>query len=317
VRRASRVSRPVSGGHADLDGREARVYVQLDRLRRLNSFRSVSCTNPCTHMLGDLPVPEISRMLPFVVNSGDVARWLVMAAPLLVGGVVIELRRQRMTGRCARPVRSGRYSLRGLAAALVIILIVAVAAWLGAVALLLQVLTPLLILGGIVYLYTRRNRERDRNASLRGEIEARVCFETALERVSILGTGGFGGTRGVWIPVRGPKRLIVGADAFMISAPQALREFVFRGSESSIAFHQAVNDDRIMITGQADGRQVQLAITRGNLLGIWQALAGTGAAVVLRIRNHPVARAGNPQLRSTWSSPSSSQTPNPSRGCRV
>lgn len=68
----------------------------------------------------------------------------------------------------------------------------------------------------------------------------------------------------------------------MISAPQALREFVFRGPGSSIAFGQAVNpDDCIMITGQADGRQVQLAITRDNLPDIWQALAGTGAALVL------------------------------------
>jgi hypothetical protein len=104
-----------------------------------------------------------------------------------------------------------------------------------------------------------------------------VCFETTLDRVSIL-------SRGMWIPVRGPKRLIVGTDAFMISAPQALRKFVFRGPESSIAFGQAVNPgDYIRITGQVDGRQVQLAITRDNLHDIWQALAGTGAALVLRI----------------------------------
>ena len=152
-------------------------------------------------------------------------------------------------------------------------------------ALLPGVLIPLLIIGGIVYLFARRNHERDRNAPLRGEIEAGVCFETALDRVSILGTGGFGGTRGVWISVRGPKRLIVGTDAFMISAPLALREFVFSGPESSIAFGQAGNsDDCIMITGHADGRQVRLAITRDNLQDIWQALAGTGAAPVLRIR---------------------------------
>jgi hypothetical protein len=148
-----------------------------------------------------------------------------------------------------------------------------------------QVLAPLLIIGGIVYLFTRRNRERARNAQLRGEIEMRVCFETTLDRVSILGTDGFrGGTRGMWISVRGPKRLIVGTDAFMISAPRALREFVFRGPESSIAFGQAVNpDDCIMITGQADDRRVQLAITGDNLQDIWQALAGTGAALLLRI----------------------------------
>ena len=65
-----------------------------------------------------------------------------------------------------------------------------------------QVLIPLLIIGGFVYLFIRRNRERAGNASLRGEIEARVCFETTLDRASILGTGGFGGTRGVWIRLR-------------------------------------------------------------------------------------------------------------------
>src|ERR1700685_2915655 len=136
-----------------------------------------------------------------------------------------------------------------------------------------QVLIPLLIIGGFVYLFIRRNRERAGNAPLRGEIEARVCFETTLGRASILGTGGFGGTRGVWIRLRGPKRLIVGTDAFMVSAPQALRDFVFRGSESSIAFGQVVNpDDCIMITGQAGGRQVPLAVTGDNLPGIWQAL---------------------------------------------
>lgn len=147
---------------------------------------------------------------------------------------------------------------------------------------LLPVLAGLAIIAtGWVYMFKRRDREHARNAPLRGEIEERVCFETTLDRVSVLGTGGFGGTRGVWIPVRGPKRLVVGTDAFMISAPQALRDFVFRGPESSIAFGQAVNPgDYIMITGQANGRQVQLAITRDNLQDIWQALAQTGAALV-------------------------------------
>ena len=149
-----------------------------------------------------------------------------------------------------------------------------------------EVLIPLLIIGGFVYLFVRRNRERAENAPLRGEIEARVCFETTLYRASILGTGGFEGTRGVWIQLKGPTRLIVGTDAFMVSAPQALREFVFSGPESSIAFGQAVNSgDCIMITGQAGGRQVQLAITGDNLPDIWRALAATGAALMLRVVN--------------------------------
>lgn len=95
-----------------------------------------------------------------------------------------------------------------------------------------QLLIPLLIIGGIVYMFTQRNRVRTRNAPLRAEIEAQVSYETALERASILGTGGFGGTRGYWISLRGPKRLIVGTDAFMVCAPQAFREFVFTGRES-------------------------------------------------------------------------------------
>jgi hypothetical protein len=42
-----------------------------------------------------------------------------------------------------------------------------------------------------------------------------------------------------------------------------------------------VGRDWIVITGEAGGRQVQLAITRDNLLDVWQALAGTGAALGL------------------------------------
>lgn len=73
-------------------------------------------------------------MLSLVVHWADVARWLVIAAPLLVGGVVIRLlQRRRMTRPWGRPVRSRRYSLRKLAAVLVIVLIVDAAAWLGAI----------------------------------------------------------------------------------------------------------------------------------------------------------------------------------------
>ena len=73
-------------------------------------------------------------MLWLVVHWGDAARWLVISAPVAVGGVVIGLlRRQRMTRPWRRPVRSGRYSLRKLAAVLVIVLIADAAAWLGAI----------------------------------------------------------------------------------------------------------------------------------------------------------------------------------------
>ena len=70
----------------------------------------------------------------------------------------------------------------------------------------------------------------------------------------------------------------------MVSAPQALSEYVFMGRESSIALNQAPsrlgNRDWIVITGQAGGRQVRLAITRDNLPEVWQALAGTGVTLV-------------------------------------
>src|SRR5258708_35125662 len=152
----------------------------------------------------------------------------------------------------------------------------------------LAVLLPLLmIVGAMAYMLIRRNGERAGNAPLAGEIQARVCFETALDHARILGTGGFGGTRGVWISLRGPKRLIVGTDAVMISAPQALREFVFTGRESSIAYSQMssrlVDGDWIVITGQNGTRQVELAVSREKTMPeIWQALAGTGAALVPR-----------------------------------
>jgi hypothetical protein len=122
------------------------------------------------------------------------------------------------------------------------------------------------------------------DASLHNQIEAGARFQTRLYRASVLGTGGFGGTRGAWIPLRGPKRLTVGTDAFMVCAPLAGREFAFTARESSIAVSQApsllVNRDWIVITAQAGGRQVRLAITRDNLPEVWQALAGTGVALV-------------------------------------
>jgi hypothetical protein len=143
-----------------------------------------------------------------------------------------------------------------------------------------------IIASGWVYMFKRRDRERAGNAPLRGEIEAQVCFATRLDRVSILGTGGFRGARDYWIPFRGPKRLVVGTDAFMISMPQALREYVFAGCESSIALSQMPSGlaagEWIVITGQVGGRQVQLAITKKEELpDIWQALAGTGVTPLL------------------------------------
>jgi hypothetical protein len=147
----------------------------------------------------------------------------------------------------------------------------------------IQFVVTLAIACGIVYIFVRRNRERDRNAPLRSEIEAGVSFRARLDHASVLGTGGFGGTRGVWIALRGPKRLTVGADGFVVSAPQALREFVFTGRDSSIAVSRApsriVNRDWIVITRTDGGRQLGLAITKDNLPEVWQALAGTGVTL--------------------------------------
>jgi hypothetical protein len=71
-------------------------------------------------------------MLSLVVHWGDMARWLVILAPLLVGGVALRLlQRRRMTRPWGRPGRSGPYSLRKLAAVLVIVLIGDAAARLG------------------------------------------------------------------------------------------------------------------------------------------------------------------------------------------
>lgn len=146
----------------------------------------------------------------------------------------------------------------------------------------IPIIMSVIIIGGIMFLFMRQNNERATNAPLRAVIQGQVSLSTRLDHASILGTGGFGGTPGIWIRFKGPKRLVVGADAFMISMPQALREFVFTGRESSIAISQAPSRlaqyDWIIITGQAGGRQVQIAITKKEgLPEIWQALAGTGA----------------------------------------
>ena len=148
----------------------------------------------------------------------------------------------------------------------------------------LPFMAPVVIVGGIYLMMRRYRLERARNAPLRAEIAAQVRLATPLDRVSKLGTGGFGGTRGYWIPVRGPKRLVVGADSFMISAPQALREYVFTGRDSAIALSRMrcglADRDWIIVTGTVGGREVQLAITKKDgLSDIWQALAAAGVAL--------------------------------------
>jgi hypothetical protein len=55
----------------------------------------------------------------------------------------------------------------------------------------------------LVFLVRQRDRERARNAPLRSEIEAQVCFATTLDRASKPGTGGFGVTVASGFPCAG------------------------------------------------------------------------------------------------------------------
>jgi hypothetical protein len=149
---------------------------------------------------------------------------------------------------------------------------------------LLRLLATACIAYALIWAGTRiwLNRRRGRTAGLRGEIETQACFTTTLDGASIRGKG-FGG--GGWLPMQRPQRLIVGPDAFIFSAPNSLKEYVFRGSDYTIAFSEApsrfVKRDWIVITGQSGGRNIQLAVShREKLHEIWQALARTGAAPV-------------------------------------
>ena len=61
----------------------------------------------------------------------------------------------------------------------------------------LSALMSIVIIGGILFLFMRQNRERAANAPLRDEIQGRVCLSTPLDHVSKLGTGGSGYPRHV------------------------------------------------------------------------------------------------------------------------
>ena len=141
---------------------------------------------------------------------------------------------------------------------------------------LLPLLWALAVMAIIICAFIRESRERASNAPLRFDIEMQVCFSIALDYAMLLGRGGY------WIALKGPKRLVVGTEAFMVVSSLGAA-YAFRGCESSITFSQApsrvVSRDWIVITGQYGARQVQLAVTKkGKLPEIWQAIAGTGAA---------------------------------------
>jgi len=127
------------------------------------------------------------------------------------------------------------------------------------------------------------NRQHARNSGLRAEIEAQMRFATTVDYARDNRVTTFARNGHAWVSLGRPMRLIVGTDAFIFEAPNALKEYVFRGSECSIAFSQEpssvfVTRNWIVITGPARGRQVQLAISNDNLMDIWQALTGAGAA---------------------------------------
>ncbi len=133
------------------------------------------------------------------------------------------------------------------------------------------------------------HRQRANTASLRSEIAAEIRFEATLDAARwCKPNGNLWGSDRWWFPLRGPTQLIVGADAFVVSAPKEFSEFAFRGCECSISLSQAPSSrfrrrDWIIISGRGitplgSGRQAQLAISRANLWEIWRALAAAGAA---------------------------------------
>jgi hypothetical protein len=75
-----------------------------------------------------------------------------------------------------------------------------------------EFVVTLAILSIISYLFVRRNRERDGNAPLRNEIEARVSFRAPLNRASVLGIGGFEGTRHAGVLVEPCRSLATGGE---------------------------------------------------------------------------------------------------------
>jgi hypothetical protein len=140
------------------------------------------------------------------------------------------------------------------------------------------------IAGALLWVGTRLwlNRQHARNSGLRAEIEAQTHFATTVDYARDNRVTTFARNGRAWVSLGG-GRLIVGTDSFIFEAPRALREFVFRGSECSIAFSQEpssvfVRRNWIVVTGPIRGRQVQLAISSDNLMDIWQALTGTGVA---------------------------------------
>ncbi len=149
---------------------------------------------------------------------------------------------------------------------------------------LLAFVAPLGIAYTLIWACTRLviSRQRARTAGLRSEIEAQLCFATTLDAARLYRITTFGRDGHAWFSLQRPRRLIVGTDAFIFSAPNALREYAFRGCECCISLSHApsslfVKRDWIVITGLAGGRQVQLAISNDNLWEIWRALAAAGA----------------------------------------
>ena len=118
----------------------------------------------------------------------------------------------------------------------------------------------------ILFLFMRQNRERTANAPLRGEIQVGVFRRRDLIMPACSARADLGVPAARGSALRGPKRLIVGADAFMISCPRPSANMYLPDASHPSRFSQApsriVQRDWIIITGQVGGRQVQLAITK-------------------------------------------------------
>jgi hypothetical protein len=131
------------------------------------------------------------------------------------------------------------------------------------------------------------SRQRGRIAALTSKTEAEPRFETTLNAARVAKPSTFAPDGRAWFSLRAPVQLMVGADAFIVSAPKAFQVYAFRGCECSISLSQAPSSpfaqrDWIVIMGLCKGpvgssRQARLAIAHDNIWEIWRALAATGA----------------------------------------
>jgi hypothetical protein len=130
--------------------------------------------------------------------------------------------------------------------------------------------------------------QRRREAPLRREIRAQdVTFRTgvAVRRKESCSWGG-------WLDLRSGMALVVRGDAIEISSTAwpfrvAGEEYYFRAGETTIQVRRDPSRPFelrwIVVTGRKDGKEVKLAISKGNayqLSQVWSALVGVGAVAI-------------------------------------